>query len=86
MPRLLRLVPLLAALLLAAPTAPAHAADVPAGVDVSVPKPVREWLKRNALALYIVFDEMMDDVFGGCPPPSTPQPDPVPIDPPPVPW
>jgi hypothetical protein len=85
MPQKLRPALLLLALVLCAPAlAPsaARAADVPAAVDVRVPKPLIEWVKKNATTLYLVFDEIMDDLTGGCdcPPPPTP-----PYDPPP-PW
>lgn len=82
--RPLRLGVLVLALLIAAPVVgpvPAHAASTPAAMtDIHIPKPIWDWLKKNAMGLYIVFDEIMDDIFGGCdgppPPPPPPAPDP----------
>ena len=86
MRRPLRLGVLVLILLFAAPlVAPvaAHADTVPATTDIHIPKPIWDWLKKNAMGLYIVFDELIDDIFGcDCPPPpppptSPPDPDPV---------
>ena len=69
------------ALLLVAPVVgpgDARAEAAPAVADLGVPKPIRDWIKKNALGLYIVFDEIMDDVFGSghtLPPPPPPQPE-----------
>ena len=86
--RPLRLGVLVLALLFAAPVvgpAAAHAESGPAATtDIHIPKPIWDWIKKNAMGLYIVFDEIMDDVFGGCdgptpppPPPQPPAPDPT---------
>ena len=65
----------------AALPAPAFASDVPATTDLKVPKVLVDWVKKNAAALYIVFDEIMDDLTGcPCPPPPA---DPPPTLPPP---
>jgi hypothetical protein len=57
---------------------PAHAADVPATADIKVPRVVVDWIKKNAAALYIIFDEIMDDLTGcPCPPPQVPPPPPM---------
>ena len=73
---------LVLALLLAAPAlhpVPAHAADVPATADFRVPKPLFDWAKKNAAALYIVVDEIIDDLTGcDCPPPPAPYTPPPP--------
>jgi hypothetical protein len=81
MPQRLCRVLLVLALLFATPAlnpAPALAADVPATTDFKVPKPLLDWAKKNAAALYIIFDEVMDDLTGcDCPTP------PAPMEPPP---
>jgi len=85
MPQKLRPALLLLALVLGAPAlapVPARAADVAAGVDVKVPKPLIEFAKKHATALYIIFDEIVDDLTGGC---GCPPPPPPPYEPPP-PW
>lgn len=85
MPQKLRPALLLFALVLFAPAfapMPARAADVPAGVDVRVPKPLIDWVRKNAATLYIVLDEIVDDLTGGC---GCPPPPPPPYEPPP-PW
>ena len=61
-------------------SAPASAsAAVPgANVDIKVSKAVIDWVKKNLPALYIIVDEIIDDLTGcGCPPPP-----PVPQEPP----
>jgi hypothetical protein len=83
----LRLALLVLALVLASPAiAPARAgaAELAPGVDVKIPKALVDWLKKNGPALYIVVDEILDDVFGGCCGGCCPPP-PMPMDPPP-PW
>lgn len=74
----LRLVILVLALAVAVPTlgpGSARAADVPASTDVGIPKPLRDWLKKNAIALYVILDELVDDLTGcDCPPPQAPPP------------
>lgn len=80
----LRLAVLVISLLLVAPVVSpldARAATTPTVTDLGIPKPVRDWIKKNALGLYIVFDEIMDDVFGSghpAPPPAPPPPPYVP--------
>jgi hypothetical protein len=62
--------------------APAFASDVPATGDLKIPKAAIDWLRKNAAALYIVIDELIEDLSGcGCPPP--PPPDVPPYSPPP---
>jgi hypothetical protein len=77
----LRLVILVLALAVVVPAArptAVHAADVPATTDIRIPNVVIQWVKKNAMALYIVFDEIMDDITGShCPPPQVPPPPPT---------
>ena len=78
----LRAAGLVLALALAAPAA-AHAADVPPATEFRVPKPLLDWARKNAAALYIIFDEIMDDLTGCDCPPTAPAPPPPPPDTPP---
>ena len=76
----LRLVILVLALAVVVPAAcplPAHAADVPASTNIRIPNVVIQWVKKNWMGLYLVFDEIMDDLTGcHCPPPQVPPPPP----------
>ena len=63
------------ALVLAAPIARpplAHAAADVTVTDSKLVKVLADWLKKNGPTLYIILDEFIDDVFGGCdcPPPA----------------
>ena len=72
MRRPLRFAVLFLALTVALPgtlATPARAGTEPIRTDIKVPKAVVDWLKRNGPTLYIIFDELMDDLFCGCPPP-----------------
>jgi hypothetical protein len=81
MRRSIRFALLFLALTVALPTVfatSARAGADPITTDVKVPKPLVDWLQRNGPTLYIIFDEIMDDLFGcGCSPP------PPPVEPPP---
>ncbi len=82
MSRSLRVFALVLALALAAPATVvpvAHASTEPAQTDLGIPRLLLDWLKRNGPTLYIIFDEIMDDLFGcDCPPPPGEEPPPPP--------
>lgn len=86
MRRTFRLVLLALALAVALPAArppDAHAATDVATTDSKLVKALSDWLKKNGPTLYIILDEFIDDVFGGCncPPPTQ---DPPPAEEPPT--
>ena len=77
--RFVILVLALAVMLPAAHPSPAQAADMPVVTEGGIPKVVIEWVKKNWTSLYLVFDEIMDDLTGcHCPPPQVPPPPPPP--------
>lgn len=81
MPRMLRPMLLVAALALAVPAlapARAHAAAATPQTDLGIPKPVMKFVKDNWKMLYIMLDELIDDLTGCDCPPKPPAPQPVP--------